>query len=99
MDVTPAGTQMTFVQDLVGPGDAQAALQDVYLTRLQRLLRLRRQHEQDLNQHGMRLLDHSIFAAYCDCRDLGAESRARSILRAANFSVSPAEPPDVEGAA
>jgi hypothetical protein len=80
----------------VDPAEAQNALQEIYLGRLQRLLRLRRQHEQDLNQHGVRLLDHSIFAAYCDCRELGAGTRARTILSAAHYDVGSAEPPDVQ---
>ena len=57
------------------------ALRAIYLQRLQRLLQLRRQHEEELNPQGMRLLDHSVFAAYCDCRDVGAEQEAQAILR------------------
>ena len=99
MDAKSSGTQSSFAQMLPDPAESQTALQDIYLSRLQRLLRLRRQHEQDLNQHGVRLLDHSIFAAYCDCRDLGAGSRARSILTAANFPVDGARSSEIEGAA
>lgn len=62
-----------------------ASLQGIYLTRLQRLLRLRRRHEHELNGQGIRLLDRSIFAAYCDCIEVGADDPARSILRSANF--------------
>jgi len=58
-----------------------SSLRVVYLQRLQRLLRLRRRHEQELNRQGLRLLDRSLFAAYCACRDAGAEEEARSILR------------------
>ncbi len=53
----------------------------IYLERLERLLDLRRQHEQELNQQGLRLLDHSVFAAYCDCRDVGCEEEAKAVLR------------------
>jgi len=66
-----------------------AHLRSVYLQRLQRLLRLRRQHEPELNSQGIRLLDRSLFAAYCACRDVGAEEEARAILRTANIHVDP----------
>lgn len=67
-----------------------ASLRAVYLQRLQRLLRLRRQHEQELNKQGIRLLDRSLFAAYCACRDAGAEAEARAILAKANIHLGPA---------
>lgn len=57
------------------------ALRSVYLRRLERLLSLRQAHYQDLNEKGLRLLDRSIFAAYCDCRSAGAEGEARDSLR------------------
>jgi hypothetical protein len=56
-------------------------LRDGYLTRLRRLLRLRRDHLEDLNEQGLRLLDRSIFAAYCDCIDIGEGDAARSVLK------------------
>ncbi len=62
-------------------------LQGIYLQRLERLLRLRQEHEQDLNRHGLRLLDHSIFAAYCDCRQVGVGQAAREHLREAKFTL------------
>jgi hypothetical protein len=58
-----------------------ASLRSVYLQRLQRLRRLRHEHEQELNREGIRLLDRSAFAAYCACREVGAEAEAREILR------------------
>lgn len=62
----------------------RASLRGVYLQRLQRLQRLRHEHEQELNRQGLRLLDRSVFAAYCACRDAGAAEEARKILRKAN---------------
>jgi hypothetical protein len=59
------------------------ALRQVYLSRLRRLRQLRLKHELELNPQGIRLLDRSLFAAYCDCVDIGAEAEARSILREA----------------
>jgi len=66
---------------------SRAALRSVYLERLQRLLRLRGQHERDLNAQGLRLLNRSIFTAYCDCREVGAGEEARRILRRAKFAL------------
>ncbi len=72
----------------------EEALRDVYLQRLERLVQLRQRHYYDLNEQGLRLLDHSIFAAYCDCRDLGAEENARGALREADTCLDePAHPP------
>ena len=64
-----------------------APLRDVYLRRLQRLVRLRRQHERDLNSHGIRLLDRSIFAAYYECRDAGIGQEALQLLHEAPFLI------------
>jgi len=62
-------------------------LQGVYLFRLQRLLRLRQRHEHELNGQGLRLLDRSIFASYCDCLEVGVGHRARALLRDLDFAV------------
>ena len=56
-------------------------LRDGYLNRLRRLLRLRRDHFDELNEQGLRLLDRSIFAAYCDCIDIGQGDAAREVLK------------------
>ena len=56
-------------------------LRDGYLNRLRRLLRLRRDHFEELNDQGLRLLDRSIFAAYCDCIDIGQGDAARAVLK------------------
>jgi hypothetical protein len=56
-------------------------LRDGYLSRLRRLLRLRRDHFDELNEQGLRLLDRSIFAAYCDCLDIGQGDAAKNILK------------------
>jgi hypothetical protein len=56
-------------------------LRDGYLQRLRRLLRLRRDHFDELNDQGLRLLDRSIFAAYCDCIDIGQGDAAKSVLK------------------
>jgi hypothetical protein len=56
------------------------ALRRLLLKRLERLLRLRREHEPELNRQGLRLLDHAVFAAYCSCREAGAGEDARHII-------------------
>jgi hypothetical protein len=63
-------------------------LRDGYLSRLRRLLRLRRDHFDELNEQGLRLLDRSIFAAYCDCIDIGQADAARNILKDVRLTVA-----------
>jgi hypothetical protein len=73
-----------------------AAQRSVYLRRLERLQRLRLQHESALNQRGIRLLDRSVFAAYCACRDIGVEPEARQILQTvASDETTPPPPSDI----
>ena len=73
-----------------------AAQRSVYLQRLERLQRLRLQHESELNPRGIRLLDRSVFAAYCACRDIGAEQEARQILHAVvSDETTPAPPSEI----
>ena len=57
-------------------------LRDGYLNRL------RRDHFEELNEQGLRLLDRSIFAAYCDCLDIGQGDAARSVLKDVRLTVS-----------
>ncbi len=63
-------------------------LRDGYLNRLRRLLRLRRDHFEELNEQGLRLLDRSIFAAYCDCLDIGQGDAAKSVLKDVRLTLS-----------
>ena len=72
MDTIPFTAPVTVVQ--------LASLRGVYLTRLERLVRLRSQHEQELNERGIRLLDHSIFSAYYACRNNGVRTEAGRII-------------------
>ncbi len=58
-----------------------ASLRDVYLSRLERLVKLRSQHKQELNGRGILLLDRSIFSAYYACRNSGVRSEAGRILQ------------------
>ena len=73
-----------------------AAQRSVYLQRLERLQRLRLQHESALNPRGIRLLDRSVFAAYCACRDIGVEQEARRILHTvASDETTPPPPSEI----
>jgi hypothetical protein len=66
---------------------ATGQLREGYLARLRRLLRLRRDHFEELNDQGLRLLDRSIFAAYCDCLDIGEGEAARAVLKDVRLTV------------
>jgi hypothetical protein len=71
-----------------------AELQGIYLRRLRRLLQLRRNHEGQLNSEGIRLLDKSIYATYCDCVSVGAPEAAQEVLRRSWVRLTSAE--DIE---
>lgn len=82
METTP------FAEEAIRDSDP-AALRRVYLQRLERLLHLRQRHERELNRQGTRLLDHSVFAAYCDCRLVGADEEARALLQHMHVTIGP----------
>ena len=51
-----------------------------YVRRLERLVRLRRDFQDDLNPLGLELLEKSIHATYSDCVANGAEGDARLLV-------------------
>ncbi len=51
-----------------------------YISRLERLIRLRRDFEAKLNHLGVELLDRSIFATLRDCDEHGAGRQARRLM-------------------
>ncbi len=53
---------------------------EVFLKRLRRLLVLRYQASNYLDLDDVRLLDHCIFATFCDCLEVGAAEPARRYL-------------------
>ena len=63
-------------------------MRGVYLRRLERLLQLRKNHEGQLNLDGLRLLDKSIYATYCDCVSVGAGEEAQDLLRKLTVSLT-----------
>ena len=52
----------------------------LFVSRLERLIRLRKDYREDLNPLGLRLLDRAIYATYRDCVEFGAEKKARAIM-------------------
>lgn len=71
----------------LGMDGASVELQRVFLRRLRRLLELRRNHEGQLNCEGIRLLDRSIYATYCDCVSVGAAEAAQEVVRRSSLPV------------
>ena len=64
------------------PRAQESQVKAIFLGRLQRLIRLRREYREDLNPLGLRLLDRAIDATYRDCIDYGAADAARPIMAA-----------------
>jgi hypothetical protein len=64
------------------PRAEESQVKAIFLGRLQRLIRLRREYREDLNPLGLRLLDRAIDATYRDCIDYGAADAARPIMAA-----------------
>jgi len=55
-------------------------LQLHFLSRLNRLLRLRGEQSGQLNEEGVRLIDRAIYSTYCDAVDLGVAAEAQKLL-------------------
>jgi hypothetical protein len=55
-------------------------LQRHYLSRLERMLRLRAEQVGQLNEDGVRLIDRAIYSTYCDAVDLGVTEDAQRLL-------------------
>jgi hypothetical protein len=58
-------------------------MQSHFLQRLSRLLKLREEQSGDLNEDGLRLIDRTIYATYCDAVDVGAAKEAQRLLHKA----------------
>ena len=55
-------------------------LPDLFVSRLERLVRLRCDFEEHLNDLGVQLLDRSIVATWRDCVETGAGDRAKVLI-------------------
>ncbi|MFQ5471414.1 MAG: hypothetical protein ACE5FA_00835 [Dehalococcoidia bacterium] len=56
-------------------------LQQHFLMRLRRLLRLRKEQSQKLNESGLHLIDRAIYTSYCDAADCGVTIAAQQLLQ------------------
>lgn len=63
-----------------GDASSHSPLQQHFLGRLNRLLRLRSDQTVQLNDEGQRLIDRTIYSTYCDAVDLGATVEAQQML-------------------
>ena len=81
MEFAREPVELSAWQDDLRDEDDLSALQNAYLGRLRRLLRLRTDHHEDLNEQGLWLLDRSIFTTYRDCVELGVGFVAQGIIR------------------
>ena len=55
-------------------------MQSHFLQRLNRLLKLRSEQSGQLNEDGLRLMDRTIYATYCDAVDVGVTEEAQGLL-------------------
>ena len=58
-------------------GQGEAVL---FVSRLERLIRMRHDYRDDLNPLGLRLLDRALWATYQDCIDFGAVKEANEVM-------------------
>jgi hypothetical protein len=94
MEFAREPAELSAWEDDLREEDDMSALQNAYLGRLRRLLRLRTDHHEDLNEQGLWLLDRSIFTTYRDCVELGVGFVAQGVLRRLSVEGEPpARPP------
>ena len=59
---------------------SHSELQLHFLRRLRRLLHLRTEQSDQLNEDGLHLIDRAIYSTYCDAVDLGVTLEAQKLL-------------------
>jgi hypothetical protein len=62
-------------------------LQKHFLKRLNRLLSLRAEQSEQVNEPGLRLIDRAIYSTYCDAVDLGVTADAQRLLHRSSASL------------
>ena len=67
-------------QEMPSPGTAQGLTKALFVRRLERLIRLRRDYSEDLNPLGLRLLDRAIHSTYQDCIVYGAHDEVTEMI-------------------
>jgi len=63
-----------------GSEGSVSPMQSHFLQRLSRLLKLRAEQSGLLNEDGLRLIDRTIYATYCDAVDVGVAEEARRLV-------------------
>lgn len=76
----PKGGLEEMVSPIKESQNSYSPLQLHFLRRLHRLLRLRAEQSNQLNDGGLRLIDRAIYSTYCDLVDLGITSEAQALL-------------------
>jgi len=61
-------------------GKTEGGINALFVSRLERLIRLRGDYRDDLNPLGLRLLDRAIYSTYRDCIAYGAPEEARLLM-------------------
>ena len=61
-------------------GSGEDQTKTLFVRRLERLVRLRREYSDDLNPLGLRLLDRAISSTYKDLIGFGAEAEVKAIV-------------------
>ncbi len=64
-----------------GSEGSLSPMQSHFLQRLSRLLKLRSEQSDQLNEDGLRLIDRAIYATYCDAVDVGVTEEAQRLLQ------------------
>lgn len=67
--------------EMPSSGTTQGLTKALFVRRLERLIRLRREYSEDLNPLGLRLLDRAIHSTYKDCLDYGAAGEVKEIIK------------------
>lgn len=60
---------------------AMEEYRDIQWDRLKRLIGLRRDFADDLDERGLKMIDLSLKAAFEDCSEVGMGDKARNIIR------------------
>jgi hypothetical protein len=71
-------------------------LQLAYLARLRRLVSTHRSKGREVNPEVVRLLNRSIYVAFCDCREVGCGAYASSILPKGPLGPTEANPTEAD---
>ena len=61
-------------------GRTEGQVKALFVSRLERLLRMRKDYREDLNPVGLRLMDRAIDSTYRDCVDFGAGEEAKLVM-------------------